>query len=128
MSNKATVDNLAEAIAEELENYRQSVTDGVKKEVQLAAEQCQKEIQKNSLRKSGKYKKGWRRKINFESDEDIRVTVYNKTSYQLTHLLEYGHAKRGGGRVAAHPHIRPAEENAEKILLKKVKVVVKGGK
>lgn len=128
MSNKVTVDDLAEVIAEELEDYRQSVADGVKKEVQSTAEQCQKEIQKNSPKKSGKYKKGWRRKTNFESAEDIRVTVYNKTSYQLTHLLEYGHAKRGGGRVAARPHIRPAEENAEKALLKKVKVVVRGGK
>lgn len=126
MSKTVNVDELAQAVAEELESYRQGVTDGIKAAVKETATQCCDEIRKNSPRKSGKYRRGWRSKTDFENAEDIRITVHNKTSYQLTHLLENGHAKRGGGRVAGRPHIRPAEQNAEKKLLRKVKVVVKG--
>lgn len=63
--------------------------------------------------KGGTYAKGWRlKKIG------TRFVVHNATSYQLTHLLEKGHVKRGGvGRVTAIPHIAPVEERAVSDLL-----------
>lgn len=120
------VDDLAKAVAEELAQYSQDVTDGVKKEVRQVAKECAQEIRQTSPVLTGSYRKGWRDEVAFESREDIRVTVRNKTDYQLTHLLEHGHAKAGGGRVEGTPHIAPAEQNAEKKLLQKVKVVVRG--
>lgn len=120
------IDELASAVTRELTQYSQEVTDGIKRDVKTIAKECKNEIQQNSPVDTGSYKKGWQDKTVYESETDIRVVVRNKTDYQLTHLLEYGHAKVNGGRVEGKPHIRPAEQHAQQKLLKKVKVVVKG--
>lgn len=122
---KVSVNDLADAVAKELSEYSQDVTDGLKKEVKSVAKECKAEIQRNSPVLTRSYKKGWRDQVAFEGREDIRVVVRNKTDYQLTHLLENGHAKVKGDRVEGKPHIAPAERNAEKKLLKRVKVVVR---
>lgn len=125
-SKKISVEDLARAVADELGAYDQEVTDGIKQAVKEAADECRDEIKRNSPKRTGKYRRGWKDKVLYESPNDIRVTVYNRTSYQLTHLLENGHAKRDGGRVEGKPHIAPAEKNAEDKLLKMAKVVIKG--
>lgn len=121
------IDDLASAITKELTDYKQKVTDGIKREVETAAKECKNEIQQNSPVDTGSYREGWKKQTVYEGAEDIRINVYNRTDYQLAHLLEYGHAKVNGGRVNGKPHIRPAAEQAEQKLLKKVKVMVKKG-
>lgn len=120
------IDGLADAIMKELTEYNQEVTDGLKKDIRTVAKECAKEIRINSPKDTGEYAKSWGTKVLYEGTDDIRISVYNKKHYQLTHLLEYGHAKVNGGRVSGKPHIRPAEEHAEQNLMKKVRVVVKG--
>ena len=44
------------------------------------------------------------------------VTIYNATDGPLVHLLEKGHQKASGGRVEGIPHVRPAYEEAERLL------------
>lgn len=76
--------------------------------------------------RTGKYNRGWRNQVKV-GDRYVHATISNK-EYQLTHLLEYGHATRNGGRTRAFPHIKPVEEFCKKEFEDRVKETIKGGK
>lgn len=118
------IDGLAQAIADELQAYQQDVVEDLKNSVSDAAKECLNEIKANSPADTGDYRKGWKLKKAFESESDIRLQVYNKDHYQLTHLLEAGHANVDGGRTPGKPHIGPAADRAAESLEKNVKVKV----
>lgn len=126
MARKIPLQQLEVEIVKELSQYSQEVADGIKKKVNEVADKMVKRLKQTSPKDTGKYAKGWKKKVEFENNEDIRVRVYNSTKPQLTHLLENGHAKQNGGRVNGKPHIGPAEQEAEKKLTNGIKVVVRG--
>ena len=95
-----------------LEEYAELTADVLKKEIQEAGKVAKQQISQTAPRKTGRYAKSWAVKKISETSNSLEVTVHSKNRYMLTHLLENGHAKRGGGRVAAIPHIAPAEETA----------------
>jgi hypothetical protein len=113
---RVSVDQLAEAVMEGLTEYNKLATDTVKKAVKKAGNTVKNEIKGSAPRKSGKYAASWRTKTTKESSTSLQVTVYSPSRYMLAHLLEHGHAKRGGGRVRAIPHIAPAEAVGEQQL------------
>ena len=110
-NRKVEIDQLANAVMEGLNEYADLATDKLKLAVENAGTRVKKEIAATAPG-TGKYAKSWRTKKTKESSTDLEVTVYSPTRYRIAHLLEHGHAKRGGGRVAARPHIAPAEEVA----------------
>ena len=117
MSNqKVSVDGLADAVMEGLEEYNKLATDKVKAAVKKAGMTVRKEISSTAPRRSGKYADSWRTKTTAESSTSMQVTVYSPSRYMLAHLLEHGHALRNGGRARAFPHIAPAEVAGEKQL------------
>ncbi len=116
MGKTIPVDQLTKEVMDGLQEYAELATDALKKEIQAAGKVAKTQIEQTAPRKTGAYAKSWAVKKTGETSNSLSVTVYSKNRYMLTHLLENGHAKRGGGRVAAIPHIAPAEETAIKSL------------
>ena len=116
MSDKCTIDNLAKTIMEGLQEYADVASADVKTAVRKAGKNVKAEISANAPKRTGAYAKSWAVKTEKETAHSLEVVVHSKNRYQIAHLLEHGHAKRGGGRVAGIPHIAPAEEKAVKQL------------
>lgn len=110
------IDKLSDEIMKGLMEYKDLVADDVKSIVKKVGNDTKNEIKNNAPKRTGAYKKSWSVKITKENSNALTVTVHSKNRYRLTHLLEKGHAKRGGGRTKAIPHIGPAEEKAIKEL------------
>lgn len=79
------------------------------------AKETVQDLRNNSPKKTGDYAKGWTSKKAADG-----YVVYNKTDWQLTNLLEDGHAivnKKGRyGRVNGIKHIEPARDKAAEKL------------
>ena len=116
MSDKCTIDNLAKTIMEGLQEYADLASEDVKAAVRKAGKNVKADIAANAPKRTGAYSKSWTVKTQKETANSREVVVHSKNRYQLAHLLEHGHAKRGGGRVAGTTHIAPAEEKAIKEL------------
>lgn len=115
-SDRVRIDSLAAAVMSGLTEYADLATDDLKKAVRKAGTTVRKEIEANAPKDSGTYAKSWSVKNTRETSNSLELTVYSKNRYQLAHLLEFGHAKRGGGRVTGKAHIAPAEETAVSTL------------
>ena len=94
---RTTVDGLADAIMDGLKEYADLATDTVKDAVKDVSKTVKKGIQANAPKRTGRYKKSWTVKKTAESSNSLTMTVHSKDRYQIAHLLEHGHAKRGGG-------------------------------
>ena len=117
---------MAEAIEKELMEYHELATDELKTAVKKAGRTAKSDIGKSAPVRTGAYAKSWRMKVTEESSVGIGVTVYSPSHYMLAHLLENGHAKRNGGRVAGERHIGPAEEHAKEQLIGDIEKALKG--
>ena len=111
-----SIDNLTKEIMKGLQEYSELADDEIKKAVRKTATSVKKEISANAPHDTGTYAKSWTSSKVKETSHNLQMTVHSRNRYRLAHLLEKGHAKRGGGRVQGKPHIAPAEKNGEELL------------
>ena len=120
-----SIDNMAAEIMKGLTEYADLANESMKKAVKKTATEVKKEISANAPKDTGAYAKSWAVKKTKENSHSLEMTVHSKNRYQLAHLLEKGHAKRGGGRVAGKAHRSPAEENGVQLFEKLIEEALK---
>ena len=109
--------NFKETIDDILRNgYYPEVVEACFEVIPKVAKEAVKKLKADSPKgKKKEYAKGWTSKVD-KTRVSVGATVYGKSgTYQLAHLLEYGHATRNGtGRTyaptPAHPHIEAVND------------------
>lgn len=118
MNQKINSDALSDVIGEILDDFGDTARDAIKETTPKVARKAAKKLRSQKSfspngHPTGKYASGWAVKV--EEDElSTDAIIYNKKVPGLPHLLEYGHANRGGGRTRAYPHIANVEKEAVK--------------
>lgn len=113
---KTPIEKLDSEIKKILEEYADDVTKNTGEIVKKVGQKGAKAVKASAAAAvggSGKYAAGWTYEVE-KTRLSTTVTIYNKSLPGLAHLLENGHAKTGGGRVAGRPHIAPVEQEITK--------------
>ena len=126
MPDRVRIDQLAAAVMEGLTEDADLAADELKKAVKKAGNSVKKDIHEGAPKDTGAYAKSWSVKNVKETSNSIELVVHSRNRYQLSHLLEFGHAKRGGGRVPGKAHIAPAEERAGRTLEQEIEKALRG--
>ena len=106
----AKTESVSVQMKELLDEINLEVKEATKEGIQEISKESVQKLRNTSPRKTGSYAKGWAVK----RENELEVVVYNRTDWQLTHLLENGHVirnKKGTyGRTSGKKHIKPVEE------------------
>ena len=102
--------DIEKELAEILDSYKADVVEMASKAAESAGRQVAADLRAVNIQRRPRYRTQWATKKGKLASGRIKVTVYNKKDYRLTHLLEYGHPMPKGGRSPAIPHIKPIEK------------------
>ena len=127
MGKRVKIEQLAQAVMDEMNEYKDLVNLGMRTAVKKAGKSVQADIKASAPKETGGYSRSWSVKNTKENSHALEVTVYSRNRYQLAHLIEFGHAKRGGGRTRAQVHIAPAEEKGIRQLEEDIKRSIRHG-
>lgn len=121
---KVTIDNFDQAVEKILQEYGDDITADLSEITERIGKEGVKMMRSSAsvFNRTGKYKKSWKAKVEHGRLESV-VVLYS-TLPGLPHLLEYGHAKRNGGRVEGKEHIKPVEEKLIEQFDQKVRAVI----
>lgn len=118
-NQKVDISNMASIISGYLDEYGLQVKDTLQEASKKTGQQVAKELRKgggyNTHQTGEKFNKGWKA-TEEKSRLGISTVVHNTTVPGLAHLLEFGHAKRNGGRTRAFNFIAPVSDKVENLF------------
>lgn len=111
--------NVSQQMKDIFTDYTDEVKELVTEVLEEVGHEAASELKGAGSFKGKKYRSSWDTKVESSRTFDS-VIVHNKKHYRLSHLLEFGHATRNGGRTRAFPHIAPVNEKAVRNAEKKI--------
>lgn len=124
--HKVTLDTFSTELKKILDEYADEVTENVQEVTKKVARKGAQAVKNESLNtfkdvhlKKGRYGSGWT--TTMETGRfSAQGIIYNKKYPGLPHLLEHGHAMRGGGRAPGKAHIAPVEKKIVEMYEKEI--------
>lgn len=97
-----------------LEQYEEDVQQVANDAIKTVSKEAVQKLKSTSPKKSGRYARGWAKKSVGSHGSIVDIVVYNRTDWQLTHLLNNGHIIRNKygthGRKNGDNHIGKVEQ------------------
>lgn len=120
-NKKVTLEQLPSAISAILDEYAGDIARNIPEITEKIGKTGVKAVKAGAKAKFNgkKYAAGWTQ-ITERSRFGASTTIYNSRLPGLPHLLEHGHANRGGGRTEGRAHILPVEEKLIKQYEEKI--------
>ena len=98
MSNvKIRPEQFSKAVIKALGEYADEANEKLEGMIKTAARETRRELKVTSPVNQGKYARGWSNKAQKVGRYNLNQVVYNRTDYQLIHLLERPHDTGQGG-------------------------------
>ena len=115
---EAAVKEILTRYGDEVARYNEEIiTDVAKAGVKAVRQEAQAAFDPKNQPYKGRYFTGFKADI-MPGRLKTSAVIYNTKYPGLTHLLEHGHAKTNGGYVQGRPHIEPAEQKINELIMK----------
>lgn len=113
--SNVNIDRLSGVIRTNLNTYSRTIVDGVEKAAEKTVDEMVARTKQRPTTKlsRGKYARSIASEVGLNTiSARSRIWYVKKPRYRLAHLLNNGHAVRGGGRVSGDKHVTKATEKA----------------
>ena len=123
-----SIDQFEDALRETLDEYNKNVVKISKQKAKESIDKLVKNTKATAPQNRPQYKNKITSKKTKEDSFGVEYTWYvSGSEYRLSHLLEHGHAKRGGGRTKAFHFIQNALTPIMSDYVKSIEEAVKNG-